>query len=356
MKLVRQSARAALAMAVASVLALASCSDSNQPSDSSGFIDPQGLQTEMNGLVAMLTAGPLIGMRNTQIYGATAMDQLSRGHGSGLSAIMGVWPTVGGDRHLVTMGDAIDDSYYSTVFVVNPQTFWYEDDGTNSGPANGVRFVLYALNSGAPDHNTPLGYLDVLDQSDQTKSQVGIVVTDLNRTVTYANYSITLPDTFDPVAQAYDLVASGTLSDGQDIVDFSAHRAQTSPSDLRWNVSLTGPHASMIYDFESTTDPQTNVEQIDVDFTVQGRNETVRESETQDYDHDTATYGPTSGTAIWADGRSFASATPDHPFWVKENGQPLTSAEENLIEAIGVARGENYDAYALVYFLAIVTP
>ena len=47
----------------------------------------------------------------------------------------------------------------------------------------------------------------MLDQSDPTKSEVSIVVTDLNGTVTYADYSVTLPDTFDPVAQTFDLLS-----------------------------------------------------------------------------------------------------------------------------------------------------
>ena len=85
------------------------------------------------------------------------------------------------------MGDAIDDSYYTTVFTYNPsRPSNTEDDGTNAGPANGVRFVLYDVVGGSIDPNTPVGYLDVLDQSDPTKSEVAIVVTDLNGTVTYA--------------------------------------------------------------------------------------------------------------------------------------------------------------------------
>ncbi len=254
MKVLRRSGLATLALA--SVVALASCSSDSSGPSSGSINDPQGLQTDVNGLVGTLSAGPLIGVGNIGNFGGSALDALSRGHGAGMQAILGARPTIvlsghgyfkiprlesgarpthpiSTDGHIVTMGDAIDDSYYTTVFAYNPTTQQYEDDGTNAGPANGVRFVLYDVVGGSIDPNTPVGYLDVLDQSDPTKSEVGIVVTDLNGTVTYADYSVTLPDTFDPVAQTFDLLSSGTLSDGQ-VMSISACVSPRRAPTRRW--------------------------------------------------------------------------------------------------------------------------
>jgi hypothetical protein len=41
--------------------------------------------------------------------------------------------------------------------------------------------------------------------------------------------------------------------------------------------------------------------------------------------------------------------------WVKENGQPLTNAEENLIAAVGAAViGATLNVFALVYFALLM--
>jgi|GEM_PF-531539 hypothetical protein len=379
MEVIRRSGLATLALA--GVLALASCgSDSNGPSGSGSINDPQGLQTDVNGLVGTLTTGPLIGVGNIGNLGGGALDQLSRGHGSGMQAIIGARPTIilsghgyfkvprlqagarpthpiSPDGHLVTMGDAIDDSYYTTVFTYNPTTQQYEDDGTNSGPANGVRFVLYDVVGGSIDPNTPLGYLDVLDQSDPTKSEVAIVVTDLNGTVTYADYAVTLPDTFDPVAQTFDLLSQGTLSDGQDNVDFEMHLTQTSPDAQVVTVGLAGPNSSMSLSVETTDDPQTDDSHFGLDITVQGHNETLRVNGAQEYDGGTGNYA--TNFVIRANGKVFARATTDDgsgdPVWVKENGQPLTNAEQNLIAAVGLAVfGATLNVFALVYFALLM--
>jgi hypothetical protein len=377
MKVIRRSGLATLALA--SVVALASCgSDSSGPSGSGSINDPQGLQTDVNGLVGTLSAGPLIGVGNIGNFGGSALDQLSRGHGAGMQAILGARPTIvlsghgyfkiprlesgarpthpiGADGHIVTMGDAIDDSYYTTVFAYNPTTQQYEDDGTNAGPANGVRFVLYDVVGGSIDPNTPVGYLDVLDQSDPTKSEVGIVVTDLNGTVTYADYSVTLPDTFDPVAQTFDLLSEGTLNDGQ--VAFEMHLTQTSPDAQVVTVGLTGPNASMGLNVETTDDPQTDDSHFGLDITLQGHNETLRVNGDQDYDGSSGNYA--TNFTIRANGRIFARATTDDgsgdPVWVKENGQPLTNAEQNLIGAVAAAVfGATLNVFALVYFALLM--
>jgi hypothetical protein len=377
MKVIRRSGLATLALA--GVVALASCSsDSSGPSGSGSINDPQGLQTDVNGLVGTLSAGPLIGVGNIGNFGGSALDQLSRGHGAGMQAILGARPTIvlsghgyfkiprleagarpthpiAADGHIVTMGDAIDDSYYTTVFAYNPGTQQYEDDGTNAGPANGVRFVLYDVVGGSIDPNTPVGYLDVLDQSNPTKSEVAIVVTDLNGTVTYADYSVTLPDTFDPVAQTFDLLSEGTLSDGQ--VAFEMHLTQTSPDAQVVTVGLTGPNASMGLTVETTDDPQTDDSHLGLDITLQGHNETLRVNGTQDYDGGSGNYA--TDFTIRANGRIFARATTDDgsgdPVWVKENGQPLTNAEGNLIGAVAAAVfGATLNVFALVYFALLM--
>ena len=65
------------------------------------------------------------------------------------------------------------------------------------------------------------------------------------------------------------------------------------------------------------------------------------------------------GARLIQPGGVFARATTDdgsgEPVWVKENGQPLTNAEGNLIAAVGVAvLGATLNVFALVYFALLM--
>ncbi len=164
---------------------LGACEDTTAPSRVE-IGDPQGLVTSMRGLVGTLTNGPLVGVENVAEFGLNALDVLSRGHGTELSAVLGAqsllmmgqrdparspfrqwdrrFPRIGG-RQFRSMGDAIDDNFYRNVYEYDPITQQYEDNGSDSGPAHGVRFVLYGVVAGMLDPATQLGMLDVEDIS-----------------------------------------------------------------------------------------------------------------------------------------------------------------------------------------------
>jgi hypothetical protein len=368
------------ALGMASALLLAACGSSTD--ENSGSIgNPQGLSADVTGLVGTLTAGPLIGVNNVGGLAGNALSQLSRGHGGIIAAAIGARPSLvvkghgfikmpmvqggtvrprpmGSDGRILTMGDAIDDSYYGTVFAYNPQTGEYEDDLSGAGPANGVRFIVYDADpqTGQIDPNTPLGTLDVLDQSTVSLSEVGIEVKDLNGTTTFADYQVTLPDTYDPQTGAFDLTSGGTLSNGTDNLNFSLHQSQNSFDDASVTVGLDGPNASLDFIFDSSDDPQTDDGHLGLDINLHGGGETLRLSGTQDYDATSDTYA--TDFTIRANGGVFATATTDNggdPIFEKPNGDPLTSDEMDLLDAIGGGVFTAVlDVYALVFFALLM--
>ena len=108
---------------------------------------------------------------------------------------------------------------------------------------------------------------------------------------------------------------------------------------------------------ETTDDPQTDDSHFGLDITLQGHNETLRVNGDQDYDGSSGNYA--TNFTIRANGRIFARATTDDgsgdPVWVKENGQPLTNAEQNLIGAVAAAVfGATLNVFALVYFALLM--
>ena len=93
----------------------------------------------------------------------------------------------------------------------------YVIDETQTGPANGIRFQLYAVNPVTEDIVEPLneiGYADLLDESDDNTAAVRLVV--VSGEVTYVNYVVS---TSGPIVAPSFLIA-GFLSNGDVQVDF----------------------------------------------------------------------------------------------------------------------------------------
>jgi hypothetical protein len=333
------------------VFLLGACGDSSAPNEAV-IDDPQGLIASMKDLVGTLTNGPLAGVENVAEFGAGALDVLSRDHGTQIAAVLrvgsllttgardmssrpfGKWarelPQVDG-RRFHTMGDAIDDRFYRNVYEFNPLTQQYEDNGSEAGPTNGVRFVLYDVVSGALDPATPVGTLDVEDLSDAETFQVSVRVTGLAQE-TYADYTVTLPDNGLPVTDGFDLVAHGILSRGVDPMDFDLHFAQDNPRNQTVKLDLVGAAENLHFDFADSFDPILENSHTAVDVLLNKGKESVRLAGFQDFDGDARRF--TTDLTLRGNGRVFATSTRDDggfPVWEKANGEELTQDEQILI-------------------------
>jgi hypothetical protein len=336
------------ASGLALVSLLGACGDSSGPSEAM-IDDPQGLVTSMRDLVGTLTNGPLAGVENVAEFGVGALDVLSRGHGPQMVAVLQVgslvatrpssrpfakWahglPYLGG-RQFHTMSDAIDDRFYRNVYEFNPLTQQYEDNGSDLGPAHGVRFVLYDVVAGTLEPGTQVGTLDVEDLSAPQMFQVSVRVTGMAQE-TYANYTVTLPDNGVPISDGFDLVAEGILSRGADPMDFNLHFAQVNPRNQSVKLDLVGPVENLHFDFVDTFNPSSENSHTAIDVLLNKGKESVRLAGFQDFDGDSRLY--TTDLTLRGNGQVFASATRDDggfPVWEKASGDELTQDEQILI-------------------------
>ncbi len=339
------------ASGLALVSLLGACGDSSGPSEAT-IDDPQGLVTSMKDMVGTLTNGPLVGVENVAEFGAGALDVLSRGHGSQMVAVLQVGSLVTtapgdpssrpfakwahglphpGGRQFRTMSDAIDDRFYGNVYEFNPLTRQYEDNGSDQGPAHGVRFVLYDVAAGTLDPGTQVGTLDVEDLSDAETFQVSVRVTGMAQE-TYADYTVTLPDNGVPITDGFDLVAEGILSRGADPMDFNLHFTQVNPRNQNVKLDLVGPVESLHFDFVDTFNPSSENSHTAIDVLLNKGKESVRLAGFQDFDGGSRLY--TTDLTLRGNGQIFATATRDDggfPVWEKASGEELTQDEQILI-------------------------
>jgi len=124
-------------------------------------------------------------------------------------------------------GSLIPDSLWGRVYVWDTSTDEYVEGATTGGPANGVRFTLYAIN---PLTNAPaeplnaIGYADLSDESSTSQFKLGVLVADPTRT--YADYVITATAT----SSSFSASAVGYLTDGTHRLDFDNTASATSTS------------------------------------------------------------------------------------------------------------------------------
>jgi hypothetical protein len=110
-------------------------------------------------------------------------------------------------------------------------------EGAATGPANGVRFILYAVNPLTGQFNEPLdpvGYADFLDESSGSTNRLHIEVVG-DDAVTYANYVVS-----GAVGSTAAASAEGFITNGVRRLDFAA--------DLSASASEIGLHYELVLD------------------------------------------------------------------------------------------------------------
>lgn len=96
---------------------------------------------------------------------------------------------------LSPQGVLIPDTLYGSIFTWDQASGGYTRSQTTGGPTNGVRFILYAINplTGAVSLPlTPVGQLDLLDESGASNAQLHVIVAGTGGTPTYLDYTTTI--------------------------------------------------------------------------------------------------------------------------------------------------------------------
>ncbi len=108
-------------------------------------------------------------------------------------------------------GPVINDTLYGSIYTYDATLNGYVRSATTGGPANGVRFILYAINPLTGSLQIPLspvGQADLLDESAGLTAKLHIIATGNGGTPTYLDYTAAL--TFGQTSLVADL--NGTLS------------------------------------------------------------------------------------------------------------------------------------------------
>ena len=244
------------------------------------------------------------------------------GHYAGLLARTYVEPA-GGIRPSLSTA-AIPAEYLGVTFTYDVETDQYGPSDLDGAPANGVRFIVYAVDpiSGAViEPLVEVGYADVV--TTETASSATVRVELVSGGVTYLDYAVGA--TGSASASTVALTISGFVSNGDDRVDFDldTHLDLNSTS-VTLDYSLIVPtRGGFRIDFEGESTDGSVTSTLE----ARGPHGTVSISGTQ-----------TSSTATFeveVNGELFGTITTTgsaEPVITGADGEPLTEAE---LEALG---------------------
>jgi hypothetical protein len=207
-------------------------------------------------------------------------------------------------------------------------------EGAATGPANGVRFILYAVNplTGMPnDPLDPVGYADFLDESSGATNRLHVQVIG-DDAVTYADYLVSGTDGSTAAASA-----AGYLTNGTRRLDFSADlTASASEIGLHYELTLDQPAVSV--ELTLTLSYDSNSAVIDNAFRITRGSETVVLDGTMTLTSSGDTYTATANFVVNVNGGRFAtisgssaSGTAVSYTITGPGGRALTDAEREAV-------------------------
>ena len=325
-------ARRSLAAAALS-LALAACGKGTGPST----FDPQGTSADVataqdafaSGQAASFAAiGPDISAvlnGSPLIVTSAALVRPSTPSAAYARKLVSLLPR--GRTAIQPMVAAIPSTVLGTTFVWGDTS--YVASGLAGAPANGVRFVLYAIDPVMLRPVLPLvevGYADIIDQSTASTTDIRVKVAQAN--VIYLDYDVTATGT----ASGGLVTISGFASNGSSRADFNLKNTITDTANglvLSLDYDLNVPSRGLTINWTATF---ANLSSTDVavtlDLSIAGPNGNVRL---------VGTAGANGGTfTVKVNGDPFATVTLTGSGQVitGANGAPLTPEEEATLHTI----------------------
>lgn len=246
----------------------------------------------------------------------------NRGAGRYAATLAGAYIRPSGPVRPSLSGAAILDEYLGVTFVYDPETDQYEASDATGAPADGVRFIVYAVNpiSGVPiEPLVEVGYADIV--TTETASAATVRVELVSAGVTYLDYAVGLTGS----ASAITINVSGFVTNGDDRVNFDLDN-QLSTSTMTLDYSLTVPsRGGFRIDFEGEASGST----VTTTLEARGPHGTVAVTGTQ---------GTTTGSYdVEVNGALFATITTvegEDPVIAGADGLALTGAELDALQAL----------------------
>jgi hypothetical protein len=217
----------------------------------------------------------------------------------------------------------------------------YVESGRTGAPANGVRFLLYAINPVTGRPVSPLnevGYADVRDlSSGSTRSARVVVVSD---GVTYLDYTVGATAT----STGGTINIGGFITDGTTRADFDLDNTVTATSGggarLNLDYQLDVPSRDVHIDFTMVFDGG-DTPTAGLDLTVRGPNGTVTLKGDFSFDQGGA-------LQVLVNGSLFANITADagqELVITGANGQALSQAETEALYDVFDVFAESFDVF-----------
>lgn len=196
-------------------------------------------------------------------------------------------------------------------------------------PANGVRFILYAVNpvTREPLVETEIGHADLLDEGRARPSGIGLRLVIVSGTVTYLDYAVVI----DGTPTTGRLAVDGMLTDGVTRANFEIDAEGSAAEDggtlaVDFEFDVPSRAFRLTAKVRGEASPTTHTEEIELVVRSQGT--TIR--------YDVAGDRDTIDATIYVNGRIFATATGDrsHPDVRGAGGRALTEEEVQALRGI----------------------
>lgn len=226
---------------------VAACGDSATGPVGGGTFDPESTRQDLETVTSTVDSDEILA--GLGLIGNSLGNQL--GSPSIVSPALDIAPTVDHLRGFALAGGGssapiFPSNLLGVTFVYDETAGDYVPSTRTGAPANGVRFIYYAMNPVTEVPATPLnelGYVDLIDESDAATTSLHVLLVDTSGAtpVTYVDY--TADGSFTLVGQtlSVNLVATGYLSDGTDRVDFVLTEAASFTEGAN-SISVTADH------------------------------------------------------------------------------------------------------------------
>jgi hypothetical protein len=250
--------------------------------------------------------------RSAQRLAAT----LKRGSGAGVSPSFQSGPTVA----------AIPAEVAGRTFVYDPSSGGYIASDLTGAPANGVRFIIYAVNpvTYAPaEPLTEVGHVDLTDLSGGSTQAARVQV--VSGGVTYIDYTVTISES----STSGRVTVTGFVTDGTTQANITLRSTLTYTAGLTLTYSLDLPQRDVSIDLTiGISDVSQPSSPVNVNLTMRGPNGTVSMS---------GQFTDTTGTLnIRINGAAFATITTDGSTATiaRTDGTPLSEEEFQALQRV----------------------
>ena len=268
-------------LAAGSALVLAACGDGNNGAPFSA----QGTSSDMSAVSATFSSQAMasLGWAAGGIDGVFGAPMVSRSFGAIQTAAPASGNLAASARRVVRAATAFNGRSARDValavvpvevlgktFEYNSGTAQYEATARTGAPANGVRFILYAVNPVTHVPVEPLteaGYADVLDESTATANSVRLQL--VSGGVTYLDYGVTGSVT----VSTGHAVVDGYATDGTTRVNFNLDNSYSDVANgsAAFDYSLTAPSIDVALHYVvGLSQLSTGAAQSSIDVTVAG--------------------------------------------------------------------------------------